>query len=58
MESYTRDVAGYQCLYADTFMSQDEFEQMFDHQFHRKMRAKFCAEGAFPEVWQKVKRQW
>ena len=58
MESYAREVGGYQCLYADTFMTRDEFEQMFDHRFYRPMRAKYGAESAFPEVWQKVKLQW
>jgi delta24-sterol reductase len=57
MEKYARDVDGYQCLYADTFMTPNEFEQMFDHGFYRQMRKKSGAEGAFPEVWQKVKRQ-
>lgn len=30
MEEFTRKVGGYPFLYADTFMTRDEFEQMFD----------------------------
>jgi len=58
MERYTRDVKGYQCLYADTFMTREEFEDMFDHTHYRKMREKYHAVGAFPEVYDKVKVQW
>jgi delta24-sterol reductase len=58
MERYTREVGGYQCLYADIFMTRDEFEEMFDHTHYRKMRAQYGADGAFPEVWDKVRAQW
>ena len=30
MESYCQSVGGYPFLYADTFMTRDEFEKMFD----------------------------
>ncbi len=30
MESFTQDVGGYPFLYADIFMSREEFEKMFD----------------------------
>ena len=30
MEDYTREVGGYPFLYADIFMTREEFEQMFD----------------------------
>ena len=58
MEQHTRDVGGYQCLYADTFLTRDEFEQMFDHTPYRHVRARYGAEAAFPEVWDKVRGQW
>jgi hypothetical protein len=54
MEAYTRDVGGYQCLYADTFMSRDEFRAMFDHTLYDAARTKYGAVGAFPEVFDKV----
>lgn len=40
MEKYTRDVGGYQCLYADTFMSRAEFREMFNHELYDRMRLK------------------
>ena len=30
MEKFTQEVGGYPFLYADTFMTRQEFEQMFD----------------------------
>ena len=30
MEKFTQEVGGYPFLYADTFMTRSEFEQMFD----------------------------
>lgn len=55
MEQYTRDVGGYQCLYADTFMTREEFREMFDHEHYDAMREKYSAIGAFPEVYDKIK---
>lgn len=39
-----------QCLYADTFMSREEFREMFNHELYDRMREKYDAIGAFPEV--------
>jgi delta24-sterol reductase len=58
LEQFTRDVKGYQMLYADIFMDRDEFELMFDHEGYRELRHKYKAVGAFPEVWDKVKPQY
>jgi len=58
MEKFTRDNCGAQFLYADLFMTKDEFEQMFDHTCYRKLRNKYDACDAFPEVWDKVKPQY
>jgi hypothetical protein len=41
-------------LYADIFQSRHEFEQMFPHAGWRKMREKYGAEGAFPDVFDKM----
>lgn len=57
MEKYTRDVKGYQCPYADMLLTRSEFEEMFDHTLYRQMRKKYQAEGAFPEVYDKVRGQ-
>jgi delta24-sterol reductase len=55
MEKYTRDVKGYQLLYADTFMTREEFREMFDHTLYDKVRKKYKAESAFPEIYDKIK---
>lgn len=44
----------WQMLYADIFQSRHEFEQMFPHAGWRKMREKYGAEGAFPDVFDKM----
>ena len=55
MEKYTRDVKGYQLLYADTFMTREEFREMFDHTLYDKVRKKYKAESAFPDIYDKIK---
>lgn len=35
---FTRDVGGYSFLYADLFMNEEEFEQMFDLTLYKKVR--------------------
>ncbi len=32
--SYCRSVGGFQMMYADSYMTQDEFRAMFDHQLY------------------------
>lgn len=34
---FTRDVGGYSFLYADLFMNEEEFEQMFDLSLYKKV---------------------
>lgn len=58
MEKYTREVKGYQCLYADIFASESEFKEMFDHSLYEQMRIKYKAEKAFPKVYDKIRGQW
>ena len=55
MEEFTREVGGYPFLYADTFMTRDEFAQMFDLTLYREVRARYGADGAFPELYDKIK---
>ena len=55
LEQFVRGRGGYQMLYADICMTRNEFEQMFEHRHYRAMRGKFKADGAFPEVYEKVR---
>lgn len=54
LEQFTTSKKGYHLLYADIFMNQSEFEQMFNHDNYRNMREKYHANKAFPEVYEKV----
>ena len=53
---FTRNVGGFQMMYADSYMTKTEFRQMFDHTLYDKMRLKFNCEGCFPEVYDKVNK--
>lgn len=55
MEHFTREVGGYSFLYADTFMTEDEFSEMFDHTAYQRARERYGAEGAFPTLFEKTK---
>ncbi|KAI6196652.1 Delta(24)-sterol reductase [Aphelenchoides besseyi] len=55
MEKFTRDVGGYSFLYADIFMTENEFEEMFDLTLYKQVREKYHANGAFPSLYDKVK---
>jgi delta24-sterol reductase len=54
VEKYVADVKGYQMLYADSYMTRDEFREMFDHNHYDAMKRKYDPKGAFPEIYQKV----
>jgi len=57
VEEYVRKVGGFQLLYADTYMTREEFEAMFDHTLYRQVRAKYPdGTRAFPEIYDKVSR--
>jgi len=58
LEAYVRKVSGFQALYADTYMTREEFEKMFDHRMYHKLRNElpFCRD-AFPEVYDKVNKK-
>ena len=43
-------------MYADSYMTKDEFEAMFDLSLYKEMRAKYDCEKAFPHVYQKVNK--
>ncbi|XP_019613547.1 PREDICTED: delta(24)-sterol reductase-like [Branchiostoma belcheri] len=55
MEKFIREAGGYSFLYADIFMTREEFEEMFDLSLYEKVRKKYGAEGAFPHLYDKVK---
>ncbi|XP_049817461.1 delta(24)-sterol reductase-like [Aethina tumida] len=55
MEKFTRDVGGFSFLYADIFMTREEFEEMFDLTLYEKVREKYHANGAFPHLYDKIK---
>eukprot|EP01027_Heterolobosea_sp_BB2_P023778 GEZU01035778.1.p1 GENE.GEZU01035778.1~~GEZU01035778.1.p1 ORF type:complete len:544 (+),score=207.34 GEZU01035778.1:103-1632(+) len=57
VEKFVRDVHGYQALYADSYMTREEFRQMFDHTLYDKLRKQIPnCEKAFPEVYDKVSK--
>jgi len=43
-------------MYADSYMTREEFREMFDHSLYDKMREKLKCDGRFPEVYQKVNK--
>ena len=54
VEAYVESVHGFQMLYADSYMTRDEFRTMFDHSHYDAMKSKYDPHGAFPEVFEKV----
>lgn len=58
VEDFVRLKHGYQMMYADSYMTREEFRQMFDHTVYDKLRKKLtnCL-NAFPEVYDKVCKQ-
>lgn len=44
-------------LYADSYLSREEFRKMFDHSLYDMMRKELDCEKAFPEVYDKVNRK-
>jgi Delta24-sterol reductase len=56
MEVWTRKHRGFQCLYAVTEQTENEFWRMFDRSLYGRVRAAYGAEGAFLDVFAKVRR--
>eukprot|EP00041_Stephanoeca_diplocostata_P015048 m.284330 g.284330 ORF g.284330 m.284330 type:complete len:603 (+) comp19906_c0_seq2:154-1962(+) len=54
VETFVRSVKGFQMLYADCYLSEQEFRDMFDHTVLDKVRAKTGADVAFPTPWEKM----
>ncbi|CAJ0585537.1 unnamed protein product, partial [Mesorhabditis spiculigera] len=55
MEKFTRDVGGYSFLYADIFMTEAEFREMFDLELYEKVRERYHCNDAFPSLYEKVR---
>ena len=43
-------------LYADTYMTKEEFREMFDHKLYDESRIKYNCLQAFPDVYDKISR--
>jgi len=56
VEEFVRQVKGFQMMYADSYMTREEFRAMFDHTLYDTMRQKLKCEGRFPEVYDKVNK--
>lgn len=41
-------------MYADIFMTREEFEEMFDLTLYESVRKRYHANGAFPHLFDKV----
>jgi len=57
VEKFVRDVKGYQALYADTYMSLDEFREMFDHSLYDELRKEYKCNEVLPEIYNKVSKE-
>ena len=55
LKAFTREVGGYPFLYADTFMTREEFDEMFDLTLYDRVRRAYGAEGAFPHLYEKIR---
>lgn len=44
-------------MYADSYMTREEYREMFDHTLYDKMRKELDCIKAFPEVYDKVNRK-
>jgi delta24-sterol reductase len=55
LEAHLRNVTGLQTLYAATFQSEEQFNQMYDLSHYKRMRVKYNAENTFPTVYDKVR---
>ena len=49
-------ISRFQMLYADTYMTREEFREMFDHSLYDKLRKDLKCVGAFPEVYDKINK--
>jgi len=57
IEDFVRKVGGFQMMYADSYMTREEFRDMFDHTLYDIMRKRLNCAGSFPEVYDKVNKK-
>jgi len=55
-EKFVREIGGYQALYAQTYQTREEFQEMFDHDLYLKVREKYGCDQVLPLVYDKVSR--
>lgn len=56
MEKWLRENNGYQCLYAVSEQSREEFWQMFDRKLYDDVRSKYGGQEGFLDVYDKIKQ--
>lgn len=56
IEEKCRLWSGFQMLYADTYMTRDEFHDMFNHDLYSSVRHKYNLDKYLPEVYDKVNK--
>ena len=47
----------FQMMYADSYMTREEYRMMFDHSLYDRVRKRLDCHKAFPEVYDKVNRK-
>jgi delta24-sterol reductase len=57
LERFVAQQNGFQMLYADSFLTREEFHAMFNHTLYDRMRKELDCAKAFPEVYDKVNRK-
>lgn len=55
-EEFIRKIGGFQALYAQTYQSREEFEEMFNHKLYNEVRTKYNCNDSLPVVYDKVSR--
>ena len=54
MEDYVLSCRGFQMLYADSYLSHEDFHKMFAHDHYAKMKGIYDPKQVFPTVFEKV----
>jgi len=57
IEAFVMEKKGFQMLYADSYLSREDFRTMFDHETYDKLRKKYQCKDAFPTIYDKVNRK-
>jgi hypothetical protein len=54
VEHYVASVDGFEMLYAECYMTRDEFGKMFDRKLYDDLRQRLGADKAFPDIYDKI----